>query len=126
MGAVDWEANVWVNGKEMGQHQGGFDAFSFDITDALNAKGENELVVSVWDPTDAGPQPRGKQVRKPGGIWYTPVSGIWQTVWLEPVSEARITRLKLTPLLDRNAVQVEPFVTNTVGDYRVRVVIRDG
>ncbi len=107
-GAVDWETTVWVNGKEVGRHQGGYDAFTFDITDALNTTGDNEMVVSVWDPTDAGPQPRGKQVRKPGGIWYTPVSGIWQTVWLEPVSEARITRLKLTPLLDRNASQVNP------------------
>jgi hypothetical protein len=125
-GAVDWESTVWVNGKEVGQHQGGYDAFTFDITDALNTKGDNEIVVSAWDPTDAGPQPRGKQVRKPGGIWYTPVSGIWQTVWLEPVEEARITTLKLTPLLDRNAVHVQPFVTNTIGDFRVRVVIRDG
>src|SRR5687767_9077965 len=89
-GAVDWEAKVWVNGKEVGQHQGGYDAFTFDITDALKANGENELRVSVWDPTDAGPQPRGKQVRKPGGIWYTPVSGIWQTVWLEPVGTNNI------------------------------------
>src|SRR6185503_15686910 len=78
-GAVDWETTVSVNGKELGRHSGGYDAFSFDITDALHAKGENEIVASVWDPTDAGPQPRGKQVRKPGGIWYTPTCGIWQT-----------------------------------------------
>ena len=89
-GAVDWDTTVWVNGKEVGKHQGGYDGFSFDITDALHAKSENEIVVSVWDPTDAGPQPRGKQVRKPGGIWYTPTSGIWQTVWLEPVDNVQI------------------------------------
>lgn len=67
----------------MVKHTGGFTPFSFDITPAL-LNGENELIVKVWDPTDKGPQPRGKQVSKPGGIWYTPVSGIWQTVWLEP------------------------------------------
>ncbi|HRT58342.1 MAG TPA: beta galactosidase jelly roll domain-containing protein, partial [Candidatus Paceibacterota bacterium] len=78
-GAVDFEATVWVNGKEVGRHAGGYDAFSFDITDALAASGPNELVVAVWDPTDAGTQPRGKQIRKPHGIWYTPTSGIWQT-----------------------------------------------
>ena len=80
-GAVDWKADVWVNKVKVGQHTGGFTPFSFDITPAL-LNGENELIVKVWDPTDKGPQPRGKQVSKPGGIWYTPVSGIWQTVWL--------------------------------------------
>ncbi len=99
-GAVDFEATVWVNGKEVGQHRGGYDAFSFDITDALNSSGPNELIVTAWDPTDAGTQPRGKQVRKPHGIWYTPTSGIWQTVWLEPVNAAYITELKITPDVD--------------------------
>ncbi len=82
--AVDWATIVFVNGKELGTHEGGFDPFSFDITDALKP-GKNELIVRVWDPTDSGAQPRGKQVSKPGGIWYTSVTGIWQTVWLEPV-----------------------------------------
>ncbi len=91
--AVDWEATVFVNGQEMGTHRGGSDPFSFDITDALK-RGDNELVVRVWDPTDSGAQPRGKQVRKPEGIWYTPVTGIWQTVWLEPVPESAITRVR--------------------------------
>jgi hypothetical protein len=90
--AVDWEATVWVNGKELGTHRGMSDPFSFDITDALK-EGKNELVVRVWDPTDAGSQPRGKQVSNPRGIWYTPVTGIWQTVWLEPVTEAGVTGL---------------------------------
>ncbi len=83
-GAVDWQTTVWVNGKEVGAHAGGYDPFSIDISDAV-AEGSNELVVSVWDPTDQGYQPRGKQVLKPGGIMYTAVTGIWQTVWLEPV-----------------------------------------
>jgi hypothetical protein len=88
-GAVDWEATVRVNGKDIGTHKGGNDPFSFDITDALK-DGDNELVVRVWDPTDTGAQPRGKQVRNPHGIWYTPVTGIWQTVWLEPVGPTRV------------------------------------
>ncbi|MBU4460291.1 MAG: hypothetical protein KJ579_06970, partial [Verrucomicrobia bacterium] len=95
-GAVDWDATVWVNGKELGSHRGGYDAFSFDVTDALQPDGgTQELVVSAWDPTDAGFQPRGKQVRKPGGIMYTAVTGIWQTPWLEPVAPAHIASLTI-------------------------------
>ncbi len=94
-GAVDWQTQVYVNGVSIGEHKGGYDAFFFDITDALAVRKpaskptdpvQHELRVVVWDPTDAGPQPRGKQVAKPEGIWYKPVTGIWQTVWLEPVS----------------------------------------
>ena len=81
-GAVDWKTDVWVNDVKVGSHTGGFTPFSFDITAALSGKGNNQLVVKVWDPTDKGPQPRGKQVSNPEGIWYTPVSGIWQTVWM--------------------------------------------
>jgi beta-galactosidase/beta-glucuronidase len=125
-GAVDFEATVWVNGKEIGQHQGGYDAFTFDITDALTQRGPNELIVTAWDPTDAGTQPRGKQVRKPNGIWYTPTSGIWQTVWLEPVSAAHITGLKITPDVDNSAVTVCPITTPTLGPCTVEVIIRDG
>jgi hypothetical protein len=86
-GAVDWKCVVSVNGKRIGEHTGGFDPFSFDTTDALRAGAENEIVVTVTDPTDTGGQPRGKQWLSPHGIWYTPTSGIWQTVWLEPVPE---------------------------------------
>jgi hypothetical protein len=127
-GAVDWDATVWVNGKEVGKHQGGYDAFTFDITDALNARGENEMVVSVWDPTDAGPQPRGKQVRKPGGIWYTPVSGIWQTVWLEPVATSYLRSLKVTPSVDQSLVTIEPeFILPPGGEEtRVRIQVFEG
>jgi len=106
-GAVDWEAMVWVNGKEVGTHRGGYDGFSFDITDALKPSGEQEIVLSVWDPADAGPQPRGKQVRNPHGIWYTPTSGIWQTVWLEPVSRTHIVSLRIIPDLDASAVIIQ-------------------
>ncbi len=106
-GAVDWQTRVWVNGKEVGNHTGGYDAFSFDITEALQASGEQEIVVSAFDPTDAGYQPRGKQVRKPGGIWYTPTTGIWQTVWVEPVAPSYLRRLRLTPNLDESSVTVQ-------------------
>jgi beta-galactosidase/beta-glucuronidase len=125
-GAVDFEATVWVNGKEIGQHRGGYDAFSFDITDALNQAGPNELIVTAWDPTDAGTQPRGKQVRKPNGIWYTSTSGIWQTVWLEPVNAAYITGLTITPDVDNSAVTVHPITTPTLGVCMVEVTIRNG
>ena len=99
-GAVDWDAAVQVNGKDVGTHQGGFDGFSFDITDALKA-GENEIIVGVVDPTNSGYQPRGKQVLKPGGIFYVPTSGIWQTVWLEPVLQAHIKSIKIVPDIDK-------------------------
>ena len=104
--AVDWETTVWVNGKEVGNHTGGYDGFEFDVTSALNPGGEQEIVVSVWDPTDAGPQPVGKQRRDPGGILYTPTTGIWQTVWLEPVSQTYIRTLRITPSVDDGCVSV--------------------
>lgn len=91
--AVDWETTVWVNGKELGTHRGMHDPFTFDVTDALK-DGRGELVVRVWDPTDTGSQPLGKQIRNPHGIWYTPVTGIWQTVWMEPVVEDGIQRVE--------------------------------
>jgi hypothetical protein len=96
-GAVDWEATIWVNGKKQGIHRGGYDPFTFDITDALKEKGDQELIVAVFDPTDKGTQPRGKQVLKPEGIYYTPTTGIWQTVWLEPVPKAHIASLQIAP-----------------------------
>jgi hypothetical protein len=108
--AVDWEATVFVNGKELVTHKGGSDPFSLDITAALK-DGKGELVVRVWDPTDAGAQPRGKQVSKPGGIWYTPVTGIWQTVWLEPVPDPGpgtmyVKSVRFTPDVDKGEVEV--------------------
>jgi beta-galactosidase/beta-glucuronidase len=104
-GAVDWEATVYVNGQTAGSHRGGYDAFSLDITGHLNG-GLNELIVNVYDPTNAANPPLGKQRLNPTGIWYTAASGIWQTVWLEPVPAAFITRLQLTPDLDRQAVHL--------------------
>lgn len=110
-GAVDWEANVYVNGKSVGSHQGGYDPFSFDITANLKS-GQNEIVVSVWDPSDEGPQPRGKQVKKPHSIWYTPVTGIWQTVWLEPVAKTYVLATRHTADIDQQTVQIQALVSN--------------
>jgi hypothetical protein len=105
-GAVDYRSTVWVNGKEMGHHVGGYDAFSYDITDGLKPEGEQEVIVAVTDTTDET-QARGKQIPDPHGIWYTPVSGIWQTVWIEPVAQDGITALKITPDVDGGGVRVE-------------------
>ena len=99
-GAVDWRAEVSVNGKPVGTHEGGYDPFTLDVTSALKGSGPQELVVVVWDPTNKGNQPRGKQVIEPQGIWYTAVSGIWQTVWLEAVPAAHVSGLKMTPDVD--------------------------
>ncbi len=124
-GAVDFEAAVWVNGRKVGDHRGGYDAFTFDISDALVGKGQNELVVAVWDPADAGTQPRGKQVKDPKGIWYTPTSGIWQTVWIEPVSAAHIKGLEITPDVDASQVRVRAITPATLGRFDVEVAVRD-
>ncbi len=106
-GAVDWRAEVFVNGKPVGRHEGGYDAFTFDITDALKpGSAQQELVVAVWDPTDTGLQPRGKQVLEPSGIWYTAVSGIWQTVWLEPVPAVHIRELSMVPVIDARQLRL--------------------
>ncbi len=105
-GAVDWETTVYINGQEMGTHQGGYDPFSFNITCALIKSETQEITIAVWDPTSNGSQPIGKQKINPGGIFYTPVSGIWQTVWLEPVSTQSIGALKMTPDIDNQLLSV--------------------
>ena len=104
-GAVDWQCTVWINSVKVGEHTGGYNPFSFDITDTLT-DGENELVVKVYDPTDSGHQQRGKQVHKSVGFWYTATSGIWQTVWLEPVNDCRIESTKLVPDIDKGVIGV--------------------
>ena len=110
-GAVDWECDVWVNDIKVCSHQGGYTPFSADITDAL-IKGNNTLRVRVWDPSDAGWQPRGKQVAEPKGIWYTSVTGIWQTVWMEPVPARHITGLRTTPDLDKGIIRVDASLSD--------------
>ncbi|MDD4777648.1 MAG: glycoside hydrolase family 2 TIM barrel-domain containing protein [Fermentimonas sp.] len=124
-GAVDWRADVWVNDVKVGRHQGGYTPFSFDVTAAL-VNGTNMIKVKVWDPTDRGFQPRGKQVNRPEGIWYTPVTGIWQTVWLEPVPETYIKDLKITPNIDNNTLLVEAITNMYTSANRVEVTVKDG
>ena len=124
-GAVDWEATVYVNGMKVGEHRGGYDPFTIDITSAMRGSDQQELVVSVWDPTEAGPQPRGKQVLKPGSIWYNAVTGIWQTVWLEPVVTAHVTDLSATPDIDAGTVTLDYAFVGAVfpADARSHVTI---
>ena len=103
-GAVDQEAAVYLNGVLLGRHMGGYNAFTLDVTDALGPT--NTLVVRVHDDTDAGFHSRGKQKTRRGGIWYTPQSGIWQTVWMEAVPRRYIEGLRIVPLFDQSAVEV--------------------
>ena len=103
-GAVDQEAAVYLNGVLLGRHMGGYNAFTLDATDALGPT--NTLVVRVHDDTDAGFHSRGKQKTRRGGIWYTPQSGIWQTVWMEAVPRRYIEGLRIVPLFDQSAVEV--------------------
>jgi hypothetical protein len=130
-GAVDWESTISVNGKELLNHKGGNVPFSVDITDALKKDGTGELVVRVWDPTDTMSQPRGKQVLKPGGIWYTPVTGIWQTVWLEAVPAAHLTQVVFTPDIDAGEVECRATAAGkagkvTVADAKTGAVLGSG
>ena len=124
-GAVDWQTDVWVNDVKVGSHTGGYAPFSFDITPALKSKGENTVTVKVWDPTDKGYQPHGKQVMKPHGILYTPVSGIWQTVWLEPVPQRHIVSLRTTPDIDRSTLTVEAPVSESRTNDMVEVTVSE-
>ncbi len=103
-GAVDWQADVIVNGQPVGKHEGGYAPFSFDISQALKKGGKQEVEVKVWDPTDFGTQPRGKQVVNPGSIFYTSVTGIWQTVWIEPVRTSCITYIKAVSDIHKKTV----------------------
>ncbi len=121
--AVDWQCSVWVNGTLMGEHTGGYNPFCFDITDVLK-DGENELVVKVFDPTSDGHQQRGKQILKTQGFWYTATSGIWQTVWLEPVEKYYIEKVKLTPDIDKGVIGVK--VIHNATDAKLHAKILDG
>ncbi len=118
-GAVDWECTVYVNGREVGSHTGGYCPFTFDITAALK-EGENELVVKVYDPTDESWQNRGKQASESHGFWYTSTSGIWQTVWLESVSENYIRGYKLTPDIDKGVINIKTDICGK-GDLYLKI-----
>ena len=124
--AVDWQTTVMINGKEVGTHKGGYDPFYYNITSLLNEDGDNELVVKVTDPTSEGYQPRGKQVLNPHGIWYTPTSGIWQTVWLEAVPQTYIEEIFITPQPDDKRVIFEFNCAKLQQGDKIEVKIKDG
>jgi beta-galactosidase/beta-glucuronidase len=125
-GAVDWLCDVYVNNKKVGTHQGGYDPFFFDITNALKKGNQQELAVRVWDPSDEGPQPRGKQVKRPNGIWYTPVTGIWQTVWLESVPKTYILSTRQTPDIDKQIIKISVQLENKQPNDQLRITAWDG
>lgn len=118
--AVDWKAEVWLNGSLLGVHTGGYTAFSFDITGQLR-KGRQELVVKVWDGTDNDEQPRGKQVSNPRSIWYTSVTGIWQSVWIEPVGKAYIKDYNCISDIAQSSVVVIPEVEGDADEVKVTI-----
>ena len=123
-GAVDWQADVWLNGQLVGTHTGGYTAFTFDVTPYLQRKGPQTLEVRVLDGTDNDLQPRGKQVSKPSGIWYTPVTGIWQSVWLEPVAAASVERYAVTP--DLSGWNFTVFADGAQPGDRAVITVREG
>jgi beta-galactosidase/beta-glucuronidase len=124
-GAVDWHAEVYVNNVLVGEHKGGYDPFSFDITSALKKSGKQAVKVKVMDATDNSYQPRGKQCIISTGIWYTPVTGIWQTVWLEPVSPAYIRNYYVVSDIDKGEMAVEVDAQTAEGDV-VKVAVLEG
>ncbi len=125
-GAVDWETNVWCNGSWLGSHRGGFDPFYFDLEGCLLPSQENEILVSVWDPSSAGRQERGKQTLKPGFVFYSAVSGIWQTVWLEPLPARWIENIHLKSDIHNKTVSLKAEVTGETVGLTLQIVLKDG
>jgi len=125
-GAVDWKSEIWLNDIKIGTHTGGYTPFTFDIQPFLNKTGDQKLVVRVWDPTDNGFQPRGKQTSKPNGIWYTAVTGIWQTVWMEPVADKYIENIRTTSNIDKSQLTVNVVSNGTTAADVVEVKVYDG
>ena len=124
---MDFESEVFVNGKSAGVHKGGYLPFTYDVTPLLQGDGPQELVVRVFDPTDDAGEPRGKQTLHPGGIMYTSTTGIWQTVWLEPVAPTAIAGLKIVPDVDSGALKLTANVTGEqVDGMKVVAQVRDG
>ncbi|WKN42557.1 glycoside hydrolase family 2 protein [Tunicatimonas pelagia] len=125
-GAVDWEATVYINGQNLGTHRGGYDPFTLEIQQAASAENEHEIIVEVWDPTDEGKQPTGKQTLNPRGIWYTPTTGIWQTVWVEPVPTSYIEQIRLIPNIDEEKLTVAVQTNDESTMSNVRLTALDG
>ena len=125
-GAVDWQAEVWVNGQKAGVHTGGYSPFSFDITNLLKKNGKQDLKVKVMDETDQSWQPRGKQVQNPRTIWYTSVSGIWQTVWLEAVPQTHVLSYLAVANVDKSSISVHVDAKGIADGDLIRVELREG
>lgn len=124
--ASDWETTIYIDGQEAGKHKGGYDPFSININEYLNRKRNHDLLVRIWDPTDKGTQPRGKQVSEPGGIWYTPVTGIWQTVWMEPVPDSYISSFRSTANIETATITFSTDIVNP-GKNEVNIsILREG
>jgi hypothetical protein len=124
-GGVDWHATLWINDQLVGEHKGGYDPFYFDVTDAFNKKEVQVITLRVWDPTNEGLQARGKQLLDPTGIWYTPVSGIWQTVWMEKVPASHIDHIRVIPDIDSHSVEVSVGLANLDKHHRIRLSVWD-
>lgn len=124
-GAVDYECQVWVNNKLVGSHTGGNNPFSFDITKHLKGSGTQLLELSVTDPTDTESVTRGKQQLNQRGIWYTPVSGIWQTVWLEPVNKTNIKRVLPQANIRQNSILLNFDINSTAGNETLNIKVTD-
>lgn len=119
-GAVDWKTTVFINDRQVGTHYGGYLSFSFDVTDYLNLS-ENTILVKVYDPSDKGPNSHGKQVLNPENIYYTPSSGIWQTVWLEKVPHTYISKLKTTPDIDKGELNIDVTTIGKLDNNTIEV-----
>ena len=124
-GASDWETDVFINGRHIGKHKGGYDPFTFDITEYIKSSGPQSIRVTAWDPTDKGEQPVGKQTHNPRSIWYTAVTGIWQTVWLEYVPDSYIKDLEITPQVDNKRVKVNVSAKEVTNEYSAKVIAKD-
>jgi hypothetical protein len=122
LGAVDNEATIFINGKEADKHNGGYTEFTIDITSMVKS-GDNNIIIKVFDPTDQGIWPHGKQVSNPQNIYYTPSSGIWQTVWLEQVPSNYIWNLQFTPDIDKERLNIN---VNAPSEFTVEITALDG
>ncbi|MDR2955283.1 MAG: beta-galactosidase [Prevotella sp.] len=126
-GAVDWKCEVYINGKSVGHHTGGFDPFYFNITEAIDTKKkEQEISVFVQDYQEFGGQPHGKQKINEKVIWYTPVTGIWQTVWIESVPKTHIDRLAIRPNIDNKTINITVQPQNVTANTKATITIFDG
>jgi len=125
-GAVDYQSEVFINGTSMGIHKGGYDPFTYDITSSLVSNGSQEITVRVFDPTQDGGQPRGKQCIDGTGIMYTPSSGIWQSVWLEPVPTSSIASIKMIPNIDNSTLKFNAISDGPTTGLKVHIEVSDG